>query len=226
MKGERLASGGTTMRFANRRQAGQLLAKRLDHYRSHPTAVVLGLPRGGVPVAYEVATRLHLPLDITCPHKIGAPGSPEYAIGAVTERGDALLNETVIDRWGIPKEYLRREIERWTSQARSRLKTYRHDPTPRDVKGKVVILVDDGLATGFTMKAAVKSMRTEQAATVVVAVPVSPPNTAEQFVSLVDEFVCLQTPDEFAAVGQFYVEFEATSDEEVIELLRQARSLV
>jgi putative phosphoribosyl transferase len=210
------------MRFTNRSQAGKLLAKALRQYRDQPNTLVLGLPRGGVPVAYEVAVALHLPLDITCPHKIGAPYNPEYAIGAITEYGEALWNEAVVRRMGLSDSYLQEEVKRQTAEARLKLQLYRNDPTPRNVENRTVLLIDDGLATGFTMKAAVKSMRTERAAKVVVAVPVAPPDTLREMEPLVDELVWLEAPPEFQAVGQFYEDFRATTDEEVIDLLRQA----
>ncbi len=209
------------MFFNDRRDAGKRLQEKLLHYRNCPGAVVIGLPRGGVPVAYEVAKGLDLPLDITCPHKIGAPFNPEYAIGAITEHGEGIFNEEVIKRLGISKEYLAREVKERTREARERLQVYRNDPRPREVKGETVILVDDGLATGSTMKAAISSMREEGAARIVVAIPVSPPETLYEIERLADEVICLYAPENFAAVGQFYREFSATSDEEVIELLRE-----
>jgi putative phosphoribosyl transferase len=208
------------MPFRDRYHAGQLLAAKLKQYRAHPNAVVLGLPRGGVPVAYEVATALDLSLDITCPHKIGAPHQPEYAIGAITEHGKGVFNQAVIEQLGISDDYLQREVTRRTQQARERLLQYRNSDKPRAVEGKLVILVDDGLATGSTMKAAISSMQAGKAEKIVVAVPVAPPRAVQEIETLVDEIVCLEMPPEFRAVGQFYDKFDETSDEEVIALLK------
>ena len=210
--------------FQDRIHAGVELAKKLQQYRNNPEAVVVALPRGGVPVGYEVAERLGLPLDIVCPRKIGAPHNPEFAIGAITETGEGLLNEEIIERIGVSKEFLQEAIEKETQVAKRRLQEYRLGLGKRDFMGKIILLVDDGLATGSTMKAAIVSLRAEGAKKIIAAVPVSAPDTAEQIEELADELVCLSTPSFFQAVGQFYENFSQTSDEEVIALLK-ARSL-
>ena len=199
------------MFFRDRQDAGRQLAEAL---LGHDNAIVLGLPRGGVVCASEVARALNLPLDVTCPRKIGHPLNPEYAIGAVTETGEGLFN---------PNEPYQEElVNQSAEEARVRLKLYRKGRPPRDVEGKEIILVDDGLATGFTMKAAIASIRKENPKKVVVAVPVAPPAAVEEIGEMADEVVCLHVPSSFMAIGQFYQEFDQTSDEEVIALMEQA----
>lgn len=208
------------MHFANRIHAGKLLAQSLQDYKDRLNTIVIGLPRGGVPVAYQVARSLHLPLDITCPHKIGSPFNPEYAIGAITESGEALWNEKVLHQLGLTEADLQGEVKRQVELARQKLRLYRGGAPPREVIKKTVILVDDGLATGFTMKAAVKSMRAQGSARIVIAVPVAPLETLNELHRWADEIVCLLAPVNFEAVGQFYREFKATTDQEVIEILK------
>lgn len=206
--------------FRDRIDAGEQLAEKLLHYKAQENAVVVGLPRGGVPVAYEICQHLNLPLDIVCPRKIGAPGNKEFAIGAITETGDGIFDADVIERLDIPQIYIDKEVEKQKKEALYRLETYRKGMPPRNFKGKTVIIVDDGLATGSTMKAAIKSIRSEGAEEIVVAVPVSPPDTLDEIEAIVDEVVCLGTPLYFQAVGQFYNDFSPTEDEEVIALMK------
>jgi len=210
--------------FQNRIEAGKKLAEELLEYKNQDNAVIVGLPRGGVPVAYQIAKRLCLPLDIVCPRKIGAPSNKEFAIGAITETGDNLLNEEVIDRLNIAEEYLKEEIKKETSKAKARLDLYREGKAERNFYGKIVILVDDGLATGSTMKAAIQSIKSGGAEKIVVAVPVSAPDTFYDIKFMVDQMVCLEVPLYFQAVGQFYIDFRPTEDEEVISLMKLARS--
>jgi putative phosphoribosyl transferase len=212
------------MIFRDRIEAGEALAKELRHYKNREKAVVIGLPRGGVPVAYQVAENLNLPLDIVCPRKIGAPMNREFAIGAITETGERIFDLETIARLHISKEYLDEEIKNEKKQARHRLEIYRAGRPPRDLKGKTVILIDDGLATGSTMKAAIQSIKAEGAEEIVVAVPISPPDTIEEIRGMVDEAICLDAPLFFQAVGQFYEDFSPTDDEEVVELMRISRS--
>lgn len=209
------------MLFHNRQTAGRQLAGHLSDYKENKEAIVLGLPRGGVVVAYEIAKELHLPLDVTCPRKIGAPFNPEYAIGAITETGQGILNQEVIDQLDVSDTYLQQEIEVQKQLAQRRLKLFRKDKPPRVLKGKIVILVDDGLATGATMKAAIYSAKHEGAKKVVVAIPVSPVDTLNEIREMVDEVVCLDTPAFFQAIGQFYRDFTQVDDEEVVELLHR-----
>ncbi len=205
--------------FENRSQAGKLLAEKLKKYKNDRNVIVLGLPRGGVVLAFEVASTLSIPLDITCPRKIGAPSNPEFAIGAVTESGEAALDERTIVALGISPDYLHKQIEKETKESKRRLELYRQGRQKIPLQGKVVILVDDGLATGATMKAAIQSVRAEDVEKVVVAVPVSPTETFAEIEERAEEVICLATPSDFYAVGQFYEDFSATEDEEVIRLL-------
>jgi len=206
--------------FKDRAHAGKELALLLEKYHDDKNTIIIGLPRGGVVTGYAVAKALHLPLDIVCPRKVGAPGNPEYAIGAVTETGEAILNEPVIADIGIPEQYLKETLESEKQQALMRLHLYRKGLPPRNFHGKNIIIVDDGMATGHTMKAAIKSVKAEGAKAIIVAVPVTPPDTVEEIRETVDEVVYLEAPPFFAAVGQFYQNFAATTDEEVIALLQ------
>lgn len=203
------------MVFQNRQDAGQRLAEALGAYRGDADVVVIALPRGGVVVGAVVAKRLALPLDIVCPRKVGAPGNEEFAVGAVTETGEVLTSEFTLSDKSIKKEV---EI------AKQRLTRYRQDRPPRDLKGKRVVIVDDGLATGLTMRAAIKTVQSEGAAEIVVAVPVGPTETVERLKRDVDAVICLLTPPNFLSVGQFYETFEQTSDEEVMALLASTAS--
>lgn len=212
------------MRFKDRKDAGKKLATRLISYQNDPNAVVIGLPRGGVVTAFEVAKYLNLPLDVTCPRKIGAPGNLEYAIGAITETGEGIFHEEPIQMLHIPSSYIQKMVETEKEVARKRLELYRKRAPAIDIENKTVIIVDDGIATGATMQAAIRSIRSQGAGRIVLAVPVAPPETYEEISSEVDEAVCLDTPPFFQAVGQFYESFGATEDEEVIQLLEKSRS--
>lgn len=209
------------MIFKDRRDGGQKLAPRLQKYKNHSNSVVIGLPRGGVVTAAEVAHALNLPLDVICPRKIGAPMQPELAIGAITETGEGIFDELLIERLNVSTDYIKRTIEKEKAVAQQRMKMYRQNRVKIPLKGKTVILVDDGLATGATMKAAIKSVEAEGVDRIVVAVPVSPPDTFLEIEALVDEVVALDTPAFFQSVGQFYDNFSQTEDGEVIELLRR-----
>ncbi len=208
------------MIFRDRIDGGDQLAKVLEQYKNLENGLIIGLPRGGVPVAYQVSESLNLPLDIVCPRKIGAPHNPEFAIGAITETGEGIFNHHVIAQLGVSEEYIKNEVEAQKQEAQKRLNAYRKGRSVRELKGKTIIIVDDGLATGSTMKAAIQSIKAEGAKRIIVAVPVSPTDTATEIKSMVDEFICLCTPASFYAVGQFYENFSQTTDEEVIELLR------
>lgn len=206
--------------FINRIDAGEKLAAKLGFYRRRVNGVVVGLPRGGVPVAYRIAQKLHLPLDVVCPRKIGAPSNKEFAIGAITESGIGLFDRKTIEQLGISEDYIRQEVEKEKRIAEQRISIYRKGRPPRNFNQKCVLLVDDGLATGATMKAAIESIRLEQPEEIVVAVPVSPPDTLQEIAVLADQVVCLQAPAFFQAVGQFYQDFSPTEDDEVISLMR------
>lgn len=209
------------MIYRDRVDAGKRLALELKEYENKSDTIVIALPRGGVVVGYEVALALNLPLDIVCPRKIGAPFNPELAIGAITETGEGILSEDLVDELGVSESYLKTAIEKERQQAQWRLDHYRQKQPPRNLKDKSVLLVDDGLATGSTMRAAIKTVRKERAKEIVMAIPVAPPETLERLKSEVDKVVCLAAPRAFYAVGQFYDVFDQTTDEEVIALLEK-----
>jgi len=209
------------MIFKSRIDAGQKLAQALKKYKNLENGIVLALPRGGVVVGYEVAKKLNLPLDIICPRKIGAPGNPEFAIGAITETGEGIFDEETIKTYGISKEYIENEIKKEKAEAERRLKLYRGKRPCLVLKDKTVIIVDDGLATGLTMRAAIKTVRSRGAKKIIVAIPIGPPDSIEIVKREVDEIIYLDAPFFFGAVGAFYEEFGQTTDEEVIELLRK-----
>ena len=209
------------MMFRDRYEAGRKLVPALKKYENQKDAIVIGLPRGGVVTAYEVARHLHLPLDIVCPRKVGSPYNPELAIGAVTHTGACFFNDDIIRQLEVSKDYMAREVAKEKKVSEQRQQTYRKGRPPLDIKGKIVILVDDGLATGATMKAAIQWVRSEKANQVVVAVPVSPPETLVEVEAMADDVVCLYAPPFFQAVGQFYENFSQTTDEEVLQLLQE-----
>lgn len=211
------------MRFRDRSHAGQELVPKLSQYRNDPNAIVIGLPRGGVVTAYEVAKGLQLPLDVVCPRKIGAPQNPELAIGAITETGEGIFDQSLITYLNVSEDYIEKEVEKEKMQAQRRLKLFRKSRPKICLEGKTVIIVDDGLATGATMKAAIKSVKSEGAEKIVVAVPVSPVDTYKEIQQEVDEIVAIGTPPYFSAVGQFYEDFASTEDEEVVALLNHAK---
>ncbi|MGH8565713.1 MAG: phosphoribosyltransferase [Gammaproteobacteria bacterium] len=207
--------------FRDRREAGQLLATKLTAYANLPDVLVLALPRGGVPVAYEVARALGAPLDIFLVRKLGVPGYEEFAMGAIATGGVRVLNDQVVGGLRIP-DYIVDEVaasEQQELMRRERL--YRGHHPPPDVRGRTVILVDDGLATGATMLAAIKALRQQQPARIVVAVPTAAPETCEQLRAEADDVICAITPEPFHAVGLWYDDFSQTTDEEVRELLAQ-----
>ncbi len=208
------------MIFSDRHEAGLKLAEALKKYANTPQTVVLGLPRGGVVVAYEVAKKLNLPLDIICPRKVGAPFNKELALGAVTDSGTGYFNEEIIDSLGVDQEYLQSEIEKEKLVSAQRMRLYRGSKLPLSLENKTIILVDDGIATGATMKAAIQATKDLGAIKTVVAVPIGPAHTISELFDLADDVVCLGTPTHFMAVGQFYDDFSATEDEEVVTLLQ------
>lgn len=205
--------------FLDRHDAGKRLGEKLLFLENAPQTLIIALPRGGVVLGYEMAKMLHLPLDIISPRKIGAPFNPEFAIGAITETGEGIFSKELIKEFGISEEFIKHQLAIEKKRAIERLKHYRQNRPPRDLKGKQVILVDDGLATGSTMQAAIMTVKSEKAEKILVAIPVSPPNTLRKIESLVTQVICLESPSEFYAVGQFYKHFDQTTDEEVISLL-------
>ena len=208
--------------FRDRREAGRVLASHFRKYAGRPNVVVLALPRGGVPVAYEVAKELGAPLDVFIVRKLGVPGYEELAMGAIASDGVRVLNESVVAQLPDAERALRYATAHETRELERREAEYRNGRPAPDLRGKTVILVDDGLATGATMRAAVMALKQRQVAWCVVGVPVSSPETCAEFRAEVDEIVCVITPEEFRAVGQFYEDFSQTTDEEVRELLASA----
>jgi predicted phosphoribosyltransferase len=210
--------------FFNRAEAGRRLAEKLEKYAGRNDVIVLGLPRGGVPVAYEVAQRLSVPLDVFVVRKLGVPGFEELALGAIASGGVRVLNEDVVRALPNADQLVESVTAREMAEVERREQTYRDGRPAPDLRGRVVILVDDGLATGATMRAAVAALRQLGAAKIVVAVPVGAAETCREFEHEVDETVCVIAPEWFQAVGQFYEDFSQTGDEEVRELLaRTAR---
>jgi putative phosphoribosyl transferase len=210
------------MIFKDRIDAGQKLAEALEKYKNAKDTVILALPRGGVVTGFEVAKELNLPLDIVVPRKIGAPGNPEFAIGAITETGEGIFDEETIKTYGISKDYIENETKKEKAEAERRLKLYRGERPCLVLKDKTVILLDDGLATGLTMRAAIKTVKTHEPKKIIVAFPVGASDSIEILKREADEVVYLDAPFFFGAVGAFYEEFGQTTDEEVIELLRKA----
>lgn len=209
--------------FADRVDAGKRLAEALADFHGK-NAVVLAIPRGGVVVGYEIAAALVLPLDVIVPHKLGAPDNPELAIGAIAEDGSTVLDQGLVSYLGVCKGYIEEESTRQRSEIARRMTLYREGGTATEVKGKIVIIVDDGIATGSTMKAALASVKSRGAKSVVIAVPVGPPHTIQELRSLADRVVCLYMPEYFEAIGQFYEDFSQTSDDEVIRLLKLGKA--
>jgi predicted phosphoribosyltransferase len=213
------------MLFRDRRDAGRFLAGKLMKYAGHPDVVVLALPRGGVPVAFEVAQALGAPLDVFLVRKLGLPGREELAVGAIAPGGVRILNRDVVRALGVPPSIIDKIAAQEQRELDRRLRLYRGDRPPPDVRGKTVILVDDGLATGATMRAAVAALRQQHPARIVVAAPVGAADTCEEFREEADEAVCARTPEPFLAVGMWYANFSQTTDEEVRELLDLAARL-
>ena len=209
--------------FANKVDAGKQLADALKGFADEDSLIVLAIPRGGVVVGYEVARVLKVPLDIIIPRKIGAPNQPELAIGAVGQDGSVVLNKRVVAQLGVSRIYIEEESRRQQLEIKRRLDKYRGElPFPR-LKGRKVIVVDDGVATGATLKAALAFVRKQGVKELIVALPVGPLSSINELKKEVDQVICLLTPESFFAIGQFYEDFSQTSDEEVINLLDRNR---
>lgn len=213
--------------FLDRRDAGQRLAAELKA-RALPDPIVLALPRGGVPVAYEVATALHAPLDVLLVRKLGAPGHEEFGIGAIVDGAhpQIVLNAEAIEGLRVSPAYIEAERDRQLAEIERRRQLYSGSAPAVDVEGHTAVIVDDGVATGGTLLVALHALERASPQRIVVAVPVAPPDTLERLAMHADDVVCLSTPADFRAVGQFYEDFEQTSDEEVISLLAQQRTRV
>jgi predicted phosphoribosyltransferase len=212
------------LRFRDRRHAGAALGKQLQHFADSPDVVVLALPRGGVPVGYEVARALGIPLDVFVVRKIGLPGHPELAMGAIASGGVRVMNADVVARFRPSAAAIDAVTRAELAELDRRERAYRDGRLPLPIEGRTVILVDDGLATGSTMRAAVLAIRRLRPARVIVAAPVGARETCVALRDIADEVVCALTPDPFAAVGLWYVDFSQTTDEEVRELLEAQRA--
>jgi putative phosphoribosyl transferase len=215
-------AGERDLPFRDRCEAGRILAEQLQHYAGRADVIVLGLPRGGVPVAFEVARKLRAPLEVFVVRKLGVPGYEELAMGAIASGGVRVLNDQVVRQLPQPGRIIEEVTAQEMRELQRREAAYRDGRAPLELRGKTVILVDDGLATGATMRAAVTALRRREVAAIVVGVPVAAPDTCADFRHEVDEIVCVTTPARFDGVGQFYEDFSQTTDEEVRELLARA----
>jgi putative phosphoribosyl transferase len=210
------------MLFRNRAHAGQVLATLLAEYADRDDVVVLALPRGGVPVAFEIAQALHVPLDVFLVRKLGLPGQEELAMGAIATGGVRVLNNEVVEYLGISDSVIDAVAQVEQQELERRERIYRGTRQPPDVRGHTVILVDDGLATGSTMRAAIAALRQQQPARIIVAVPVAAASTCQEMQREVDRIICAATPEPFYGVGQWYEDFSQTTDQEVRDLLERA----
>jgi putative phosphoribosyl transferase len=211
-------------KFRDRAHAGRLLAKKLSKYTHHKDVLILGLPRGGVPVGFEVANALNAPLDIFLVRKLGVPGEEELAMGAIATGGVRVLNEEIIGHAGISAQVIEAVSAREQDELRRRELAYRgHAPPPR-ISGKTIILVDDGIATGSTMRAAIAALRQQCPSKLVIAVPTAAPSSGDELRTIADEVVAVMMPEPFYAVGQWYATFSQTSDEKVRQLLELSRN--
>lgn len=209
------------MLFEDRQQAGALLAQKLEHLRGKD-ALVLALPRGGVVVGHQIARAMQASLDVYIAHKIGAPFNEELAIGAVASDGTIVLDDVLIAQLGVTSSYLEREIERQKREIQRRLECYRGKKPPPAVEGRIIILVDDGVATGATTKAALRALRRQNPARLILAVPVGPPEAIQSLEQEADQVVCLAMPEPFWAVGRFFLDWAQISDAQVVRLLEDA----
>ena len=210
-------------RFRDRTDAGKQVARKLERYADLSDVLVLALPRGGVPVGYEVARHLHAPLDLCVVRKLGMPGQEELAMGAIASGGVRVLNEELLATGWISREAIETETARETQELIRREKAYRGDRPHPTIEGRIVIVVDDGIATGSTMRAALAALRQQHPKKLIVAVPTAAPDTCREFEGIADELFAVITPEPFRAVGLWYEDFPQTSDEEVRELLAESR---
>jgi len=210
--------------FRNREEAGRTLAEKLSHYRNDPTGLILALPRGGVAVGYQLSLALHIPLDVFITRKIGAPGNPEYAIGAVAETGSRYLNQEAISSFDLSRHELERLIHVQEKEIARRRDLYRQGRPLPQLTGRTVLLVDDGIATGSTFMASALAIRSLQPRSLVGGIPVGPPSTMREVRAHVNELIVLMTPDPFYAVGDFFVDFTQVEDRDVVEYLNLAEA--
>ena len=211
--------------FQNREEAGRILAAKLMIYANRPETIVLALPRGGVPIGYEIASALNLPLDVMIVRKLGVPGHEELAMGAIASGGVRVLNRSVIESLRIPPDSLEVVEKREALELMRREATYRGNRQPISLKGKTIILVDDGVATGSTMRVAISALREQRVGRIILATPVAPPTVRWEMEALVEDFVALVMPEDFFGVGQWYDDFTQVSDDAVYELLRKGAKL-
>lgn len=211
--------------FKDRFDAGERLAEKLKEYSDKKNVLIFALPRGGVPVAYKIAEKLHLPLDVFLVRKLGTPFNEELAMGAISLGNTVVLNEEVIDSYDISQEDIERVENRELQELKRRNQLYRQGREYPSIANKTVILIDDGLATGATAIAAVQALKKQNPHQVILAVPVGSPDTCNKLAEFADEVVCLNTPVNFYAVGQAYLNFSQTTDREVLELLEKSKSL-
>ena len=212
------------MKFKDRTEAGQILARKLTAYANCADVVVLALPRGGVPVAFEIATALNLPLDVFLVRKLGVPGQSELAMGAIANSGVRVLNQDIVRSLRLSDAVIDKVAAQEQQELERRERLYRDDRPIPQLHERTVIIVDDGLATGATMRAAIEALRQQQPARIVVAVPISSPETCRDLAVEVDEIICVETPQPFCSVGLWYEDFPQTTDEEVCALLKQAQT--
>lgn len=210
--------------FIDRKDAGEKLSIELAKYKSD-NVIILAVPRGGVIIAYETIKKYGFDWDLVIPRKIGAPQNKEVAIGAVSADGSYFVDEYYVKRLGVSQKYIDREVASETKEIKTRLKKYRGKETTPDIRNKTVIIIDDGIATGFTILAAVKSAQNQGAAKTILAVPVAPKETVMNFQNIVDEVICLLAPDDFSAVGQYYENFQQVEDEEVFDTMNILRGI-
>jgi predicted phosphoribosyltransferase len=210
--------------FRDRQQAGRLLADALEFLRNDRSVVVLAIPRGGVVVAKEVADAIGAPLDVIIARKLGAPGNPELAVGAVTQDGEAIPDTGIVRMLQVSDAYLKQETAKQCEEIGRRMRSYRGDRAFPGLEGKIVVIVDDGIATGSTVRAAIQSVKRRRAARVILAVPVGPRETISELSKVADSVVCLGTPEPFYAIGEFYDEFGQVEDETVRAILGAART--
>ena len=212
-------------RFKDRKDAGRILADKLSKYTNHPSAVVLALPRGGVPVAYEVAQELGLPLDVLIVRKLGVPNHEELAMGAIASGGIRFLNRSVIESLRILPETLQAVEQREALELMRRESIYRGNRSPIQVEGRIVILIDDGIATGSTMRVAIQLLRAQHVQKIIVATPAAPPSAKWEIEPLVDEFIAVVLPPDFYGVGQFYEDFAQMDDDTIYELVQMGAKI-
>jgi len=212
-------------RFRNRVEAGRLLAKRLMAYQNHPNALVLALPRGGVPVGFEVAKALQLPLDVFLVRKLGVPGHEELAMGAIASNSEPIFQPNILRQLDLPISTIEQVVSRQKLELQRRENLFRADRPPLDLAGKDLIVVDDGLATGSTMLAALQAIRQQIPARIITAIPVASKDALKLISYLSDEVICLLSPEMFYSVGIWYEDFQQTEDREVIDLLQKAKQI-